>query len=253
MNLAVILLIAALPLAGQPRRLLDAQLHTLAASGNFEKQVEALRTTQPQPAWIAYIAAAAGRPYSGCEGTVHLEPPRELMILLRIHNNQISQIRTLSPDCEISAGGVPFYWFTGVEASASVALLAAQVKSGNRLADAAAGAIGAQGGPAAETALEAFLSTGTSSIRHIALRALSRRGGPRALAAIRRTVESGDSLRRQAISALRTLPDGEGIPALIEMAKSHRDTEVRKQAMTALGQSHDPRAISYFEEVLRSR
>jgi HEAT repeat protein len=47
------------------------------------------------------------------------------------------------------------------------------------------------------------------------------------------------------------MPDGEGIPLLIQLAKATRDNEVRKQAMSSLGQSHDGRAISYFEEVLK--
>jgi len=38
---------------------------------------------------------------------------------------------------------------------------------------------------------------------------------------------------------------------LIQMAKATHDNEVRKQAMTSLGQSRDGRAIAFFEEVLK--
>jgi len=40
------------------------------------------------------------------------------------------------------------------------------------------------------------------------------------------------------------------VPKLIEVARSHRSPEVRKQAMFWLGQSHDPRAIQFFEDIL---
>jgi hypothetical protein len=37
------------------------------------------------------------------------------------------------------------------------------------------------------------------------------------------------------------------------VAKNNRNPEVRKQAMFWLGQSQDPRALTFFEEVLRVR
>jgi hypothetical protein len=38
---------------------------------------------------------------------------------------------------------------------------------------------------------------------------------------------------------------------LIQLAKNSRNQEVRKQAMSSLGQSNDERAIAFFEEVLK--
>jgi hypothetical protein len=49
------------------------------------------------------------------------------------------------------------------------------------------------------------------------------------------------------------LRGGEGVTRLIEVARNNRNPEVRKQAMFWLGQSQDPRALAFFEEVLRSR
>ena len=51
--------------------------------------------------------------------------------------------------------------------------------------------------------------------------------------------------------ALQQLPDGEGVPMLIQVARNNRNPAVRKQAMFWLGQSNDPRALAFFEEVLR--
>jgi hypothetical protein len=39
--------------------------------------------------------------------------------------------------------------------------------------------------------------------------------------------------------------------AVVGVAKTHRRYEVRKQAMSWLGQSGDPRALAFFEDVLR--
>jgi HEAT repeat protein len=60
-------------------------------------------------------------------------------------------------------------------------------------------------------------------------------------------------VKRRAISALQYLPDGEGIPLLIQLAKTSHDAEVRKQAMSSLGQSRDERAIAFFEDVLKTK
>ena len=58
-------------------------------------------------------------------------------------------------------------------------------------------------------------------------------------------------MKRQAVFALSQLPRGDGVPRLIEVARNNRNPEVRKQAMFWLGQSRDPRALEFFEEVLR--
>ena len=63
--------------------------------------------------------------------------------------------------------------------------------------------------------------------------------------------DSDSHVRRQAVFALKQIPNGEGIPLLIQLARSSSDTEVRKQAVFWLGQSKDPRAVSFFEDVLK--
>jgi HEAT repeat protein len=49
--------------------------------------------------------------------------------------------------------------------------------------------------------------------------------------------------------ALHAAP--EALDLLIELVKTARDAEVRKQAMSLLGQSHDTRALAFFEDVLK--
>ncbi len=63
--------------------------------------------------------------------------------------------------------------------------------------------------------------------------------------------ESGDvEVRKSAVFALSQRPNGEGVPALLTIAKGKLDPRIRRQAIFWLGQSGDPRAVSYFEEVL---
>ena len=57
-------------------------------------------------------------------------------------------------------------------------------------------------------------------------------------------------VREQAVFALSQRPREEGIPALIAIAKTNKDPEIRKKAMFWLGQSGDPRALDLFEQIL---
>ena len=61
-----------------------------------------------------------------------------------------------------------------------------------------------------------------------------------------------DDLKTHAVFVLSQLPRGEGIPELLEVARSNPSRRVRSQALFWLGQSGDPRAIALFESILRS-
>jgi hypothetical protein len=60
-------------------------------------------------------------------------------------------------------------------------------------------------------------------------------------------------IREQAVFALSQRPREEGVPALIRIAGTNKDPEVRKKALFWLGQSEDPRALALFEEILTKR
>ncbi|HTT68012.1 MAG TPA: HEAT repeat domain-containing protein [Gemmatimonadales bacterium] len=57
-------------------------------------------------------------------------------------------------------------------------------------------------------------------------------------------------VREQAVFALSQQPRDVGVPALIRIARSNRDPDVRRKAFFWLGQTGDPRAVALFEEVL---
>jgi HEAT repeat protein len=90
-------------------------------------------------------------------------------------------------------------------------------------------------------------------VRGQALFWTAQKAGERAVGTLARAVETDPDVevRKQAVFAISQLPKDEGVPKLIALAESHRDREVRQQAMFWLGQSGDPRALTFFEQVLR--
>lgn len=57
-------------------------------------------------------------------------------------------------------------------------------------------------------------------------------------------------VREQAVFALSQLDRGRGVDPLIRIARTDKDPSVRKKAVFWLGQSGDPKALAFFEEVL---
>jgi len=58
-------------------------------------------------------------------------------------------------------------------------------------------------------------------------------------------------IRKQAVFALSQHSGDAGVSALLRIARSNPDPELRKTALFWLGQSEDPRALDLFEEILR--
>ncbi|HUB77836.1 MAG TPA: HEAT repeat domain-containing protein [Bryobacteraceae bacterium] len=106
-------------------------------------------------------------------------------------------------------------------------------------------------------ALNVLISTARSAkeprTRSQAISALNRKSGPAVLDTINAAIANDPDaqVRRRAVDTLGSLPDGEGVPALIRLAKTSKDFDVRKQAMNRLQNSHDARAEAFFEEVLK--
>lgn len=60
-------------------------------------------------------------------------------------------------------------------------------------------------------------------------------------------------VRESAVFALSQRPRDEAVPALMEVARTNRDPRLRKSAIFWLGQTEDPRALAFFEELLTRR
>jgi HEAT repeat protein len=92
----------------------------------------------------------------------------------------------------------------------------------------------------------------SSRVRGQALFWLGQKAGRKAAAAITEAIDNDPDtdVRKKAVFALQQLPPDEGVPLLIQVARNNRNPAVRKQAIFWLGQTNDPRALRFFEEVL---
>jgi hypothetical protein len=90
-------------------------------------------------------------------------------------------------------------------------------------------------------------------LRSRSLMVLADRAGQQAAAAIANVIQNDPEigLKILAVRALSRLPKDEGVPLLIQVARTNKNTELRRQAMVQLGQSNDERAVRFFEEILK--
>jgi hypothetical protein len=93
----------------------------------------------------------------------------------------------------------------------------------------------------------------SGEVRGQALFWLAQMAGARAREAITDAIRDDPEteVKERAVFALSQLPSEEGVPQLIRLAKTNRNPVVREKAMFWLGQSEDPRALAFFEEVLK--
>lgn len=92
-----------------------------------------------------------------------------------------------------------------------------------------------------------------SSSRKNAVFWLSQAAGDKAAEGLERiATDEGDDrdVREHAVFAISQLPQDQGVPILLRVARSNPNPEVRRKAMFWLGQSDDPRALALFEDIL---
>jgi hypothetical protein len=210
-----------------------------------------------EPASASARADAAAR-QAAAAGPVHLEASPSIAVLYRVENRTVGKIRFFSLDCELDAGGLSIVWLDGVKPADSIALLSTFISGegqrDTRVANSALGALAAHGDPAAVPALIRFARQDPNTrVRGEALFWLAQKAGDKAVGEITAAIEQDPDtdVKRRAVFALSQLPKDEGVPLLIQVAKSNKNPAVRKQAMFWLGQSRDPRALAFFEDVLR--
>jgi hypothetical protein len=185
----------------------------------------------------------------------------EVVVLLRVADRQVERVRAFSADCEVDAGGRRVVWLTGVQPAASVTLLSGLAdsrppqagKDKDKVRSGAIMAISAHDGPESTDALIRLAKDHASGrARADALFWLAQKAGLKAAGTITHAIENDPDtkVKERAVFALSQLPGNEGVPKLIDVARTNRNPRVRQQAMFWLGQSKDPRALKFFEEVL---
>jgi hypothetical protein len=254
--------IAAAPAAAQSP-VINAKVETRAASRSVAEEMQAV-ADRGIPIWAGYRVPMVARTFTGLQymgtrGRCRLEPPAELVVLARFEARTLVELRPVSVDCDVDAAGMPLVWLSDVSADRSVAWLASIVADGDagrrstRLADPALAAIGLHAAPAASRTLVGLARDGqTTGVRGQALIWLAQHASAQAGSVIAEAIERDPEVevKRRAVIALGRLPREEGVPLLIDVARSNRSTALRRQAMQTLGQSNDPRALAFFEQVL---
>ncbi|MGE5243351.1 MAG: HEAT repeat domain-containing protein [Betaproteobacteria bacterium] len=204
-----------------------------------------------------------GRGIDGARGagrTIPVEPSSELLVFAHVAGGTVDRLRIFTADCAVDAGGARLVSLSDVrpdDSSAWLATLAATPFDGVRqrhLVQPALAALALHSGDAASAALVSLAHDNRSArLRGQALFWLAQRAGNRAAAAITDAIanDPDTGVRKRAVFALSQLPKDEGVPLLIRVARTSRNPAVRRQAMFWLGESRDPRAVSFFEEILK--
>jgi len=257
------LVAAALPLGAQPKLLVNAKLDTRPAATGLEQTFRPLVAAQSQPAWIAYSVPST-RVNLGCDyvrdgwsqpGVIHLEPPDHAVILFRVDGGAVERIRSLSPDCEIDAGGLPVHWLADVKPAESVALLDAFATGRERTMDGAMSAIAAHADAAADAALLRYLAPGQpESIR---LRVVSWFGparGRRGFDVLKNLIanDSNIRVRERAISTLANSKEPEALDLLMATARKDAEPRMRMQALSALGRRSGAKVLGTLQEAIEN-
>jgi len=89
-------------------------------------------------------------------------------------------------------------------------------------------------------------------VREQAIFWVGQKAGKKAISMLKDTVENDPEVgvKKKAVFALSQLPKDEAVPELLHVAQTNASPTVRKEAMFWLGQTHDPRALEYFEQIL---
>jgi hypothetical protein len=276
--LGIVLLTTAVGVAQQPR-VANGQLQVSPATGPLDREIRTLASRSTEPTWVGYAVPSAtpdsrmccwnngvnvtcgletGNTGTGAPppatGPVRLDSGDMFFVLYRLEQGEVTRIRTFSEECALDAGGRSLQWLTGINPRESVAFLSTYATSSTRrTADAALSALAMHAEPTAlDTLIKLARSTETAHVRGQALFWLSQRAGQKAVGTITEAIEKDPEtdVKRRAVFALSQLPREEGVPLLINVARTHTNPAVRKQAIFWLGQSKDPRALKFFEEIL---
>jgi HEAT repeat protein len=262
MKPALWLLAAALPLLAQPKLLVNAKVDTRSAAAGLEREFKALLAADPQPAWIGYNVPAARGSNLSCEyvrdgftapGVIHLEPPDRAVILFRVEGKRVDKLRSLSPDCEIDAGGLRVHWLTEVQPAESVALLATFVPRSELDSNGAVAAIAAHADAAADPVLDRLLAAGQPEwLRRRAASLIGAQRGPHGVEVLKNAIANDPSelVRQSALAGLARSQEPEALNLLLATARSASDSRTRAQAISALNRKPGPAVLDTIDNAI---
>ena len=265
--LAVAILAIATAAAAQTPRLSNGKIESHATT-NIARDIPALAATLTEPMWIGYAQPMIDGNHNMCDywndgrmmtqstDPIRLEPADFFFVMFRVENKQITRIRTFSANCPLDAGGKAVHWFTNVSVNDSVTYMKTFMAptQTRKFNDSAVTVLALTDGDQPLNELLSIARDGSSSsVKGNALFWLAQRAGAKSVGTITAAIENDPDteVKKKAVFALSQLPRDEGVPLLIQQARTNKNPVVRKQAMFWLGQSKDPRALKFFEEILK--
>jgi HEAT repeats/PBS lyase HEAT-like repeat len=92
-----------------------------------------------------------------------------------------------------------------------------------------------------------------SRVRAQALFWLAQKAGKKAIGTLNASIENDPNfeVKKKAVFALSQLPREESVPQLVHVADTNSNFAIRKEAIFWLGQTNDPRALAYIEQMLK--
>jgi hypothetical protein len=262
----------------------NTDIETQSAAAGLERAFDAVVARADDPSWIGYAVPLLPG-WEICCGNSHwercicklerrhesysftnhsddkdLRVSREALILFRIEDGEVERIRTYSDNCQLDAGGVPFYWLTDVDPQESIDLLskfATEHRTSKRMrekvSERALSAIAVHDHPGMLDALENFVDPDQPEwLREKSVFWIGNSGGHRAIDILRRVVRDDPSsdVREQCVFAL-TLPDEpEATDLLINLARTDHDSDVRKNAIFWLSQAAGEKAAEAIADAI---
>ncbi|HYY98533.1 MAG TPA: HEAT repeat domain-containing protein [Pyrinomonadaceae bacterium] len=106
---------------------------------------------------------------------------------------------------------------------------------------------------AVDRLFEAARGGENGELRQQAIHWLGQKAGERVIEGLRDIANSPDAdtdVQLQVVHAISQRPEAEAVPLLIQLARTHRNPEVRRMAVHRLSQTNDPRALEFIREVL---
>jgi HEAT repeat protein len=96
-------------------------------------------------------------------------------------------------------------------------------------------------------------SDAESRVRAQALFWLAQKAGKKAIGALNASIENDPNfeVKKKAVFAISQLPREESVPQLVHIADTNANFAIRKEAIFWLGQTNDPRALAYIEQMLK--
>ena len=269
--------------------LVNARVETGSAAAGLDAEVRRVLASRSGPSWIGYSMPAngkhsmccwsssndAGAPCGGCrlegekgEGAfrpeapkaVALEGPARFRVLLRAEGGRVIRIRTMSEDCALDAGGLPFVWIESVRPAESVAYLASLVGSGpdggnkgHGIDDGALAALAFHDDASADAVLSRFLDPAQpDERRRQAAFWMGQARGAKGLEPLLRLMGSdpSPSFREHLTFVLSQSRDPRAVDRLLAVAKRDDNAHVRGQALFWLAQTAARRATGAIESAL---